>query len=264
MRKLLSFCKYIRLFRNWWIAAGARYLRARLGAERQLHLRSGGSFEFVPASDFIAVGEIFVAEVYRPVTALASVRLVWDVGGNIGCFVLWASRYLPGAQFHSFEPASQTFDRLRRNQQSNPSIAWQVHPFGFSSKDEVCEARTPKGMAGETSRFAAEGEAVRLELRDINRYWHEQGRPVVDILKIDCEGGEHDIFDRIWPDFMRCVRSVIMEVHTVPGRDLFGPVAALEQCGFTVDRTPVDQGNFLAFARRGGEGADVQSRLGEP
>ena len=122
LQKFRSLRRYRQTFRNWWIAAGARYLRGRLGPLRELRLRAGGRFNFVPASDFVVVGEVFVAGAYDGVAGLRGVRRVWDVGGNIGCFVLWASGQFAGAEFNSFEPCAGTPEKGDEDGQSDGGL----------------------------------------------------------------------------------------------------------------------------------------------
>ena len=255
LQKFKSLRRYRQTFRNWWIAAGARYLRGRLGPLRELRLRAGGRFNFVPASDFVVVGEVFVAGAYDGVAGLRGVRRVWDVGGNIGCFVLWASGQFAGAEFHSFEPCAGTFAVLEANRALNPGIRWRVHPFGFSERDEVCVARMPKGMSGETSRFAADGEEVRLELRDIEKHWVAAGRPRIDLLKIDCEGGEYAILRRLSPEMLAAIGALVVEFHVVPGCTAEAALAPLRAAGFALQSSPPVAGQFLAIAVREGEAA---------
>lgn len=255
LRKVESLLRYRRIFRNWWVAAGARYLQGRLGPQRELKLRDGGSLTFVPASDFVVLGEVFVAGAYDGVAGLRGVRRVWDVGGNIGCFVLWASRRFAGAEFDSFEPCAGTFAVLEANRVANPAVRWRVHPFGFSDRDEVCVARMPKGMSGETSRFATDGAEVRLELRDIEQYWVAAGRPRIDLLKIDCEGGEYAILRRLSPELLAAIGALVVEFHVVPGAAAEAVLAPLKAAGFSVTTSPAVAGQFLAIAVRAGRTA---------
>ena len=250
VRKFRSLMRYRRIFRNWWLAAGTRYFKGMLGPRRELIMRDGGRLVFVPATDFVVLGEIFVVGAYDGVAGLRGVRRVWDVGGNIGCFVLWASRQFAGAEFESFEPAPGTYALLESNRAANPGTRWRVHPFGFSDRDEVCVARIPKGRSGETSRFATDGEEVRLELRDIEQYWVASGRPRIDLLKIDCEGGEYAIFRRLSREMLASVGALVVEFHVVPGASAEAAMSVLKDAGFSLTPGSAAQGLFLAIAVR--------------
>jgi FkbM family methyltransferase len=246
MRRAKSLIKYIALFKNWWWAAFARYLKRWLGEERALFFRDGRNLIFRPASDSVAMGEVFIPESYSPCLGIRDLRLAWDIGGNIGCFVIWAARHYPAAQFESFEPCYDTWIILKRNAEANPAIHWKVNPFGFSNRDETVEGYVPDGKFGETSRFASAGKRVALPLRAINSVWRERGCPKIDLLKIDCEGGEYDIFEGIDQQLLECIGFLIMEIHAVPGKDARSIRSALERSGFEVRWPDGQQGMVWA------------------
>jgi len=234
MKRAKSLIKYIAVFKNWWWAAFARYLKGQLGEERCLRFRDGRTLIFRPGSDSTAMGEIFVPETYSPALGLRDVELVWDIGGNIGCFVIWAVSHYPKAQFESFEPCEETRVILTRNVEANPTIQWKIHHFGLANFDGVVDGYVPDNKFGETSRFGVEGMKVSLPLRAINDVWREYGRPKIGLLKIDCEGGEYDIFEGIDPQLLLSVGFLIMEIHPVPGKDPLAIRSALESAGFKV------------------------------
>jgi len=236
------------LFKNWWWAALARYLKGLLGEERCLRFRDGRTLIFRPASDFTAVGEIFVPETYSPVLGLGNAELIWDIGGNIGCFVIWAVSHFPKAQFESFEPSEESRAILKRNAEANSAIRWEIHGFGLANFNGTVDGYVPNGKFGQTSRFGVEGRKVSLPLRAINEVWRERGCPKIDLLKIDCEGGEYDIFEGIDERLLPSVGSLIMELHPIPGKDPLAIRRVLETAGFKV-RWP-DQPQGLVWASR--------------
>jgi len=246
-RKFRSFWKYTVLFHNWWIAASARYLRGRLGHVQLLRFRDGRRLTFRPASDYVALGEVFIAQEYIPCLTVNNVRLVWDIGGNIGCFTIWASKHFKEAEFHSFEPCQESFQILQSNQQNNPHINWQVHPFGMSNQDGFVAGHVPEEKYGETSRFATSGRAVELNLKGIEGYWQEQGRPTIGMLKIDCEGNEYDIFAGASSELLNSIHFMIIEVHPIPEKDPATLKTILKDSGFYIHWRSETQGIVWAW-----------------
>ncbi|MEM9446250.1 MAG: FkbM family methyltransferase [Verrucomicrobiota bacterium] len=249
MKKIRSLLKYICLFSNWWIAASARYLRHHLGKKQVLYHRNGSRITFRPGSDYIALGEVFCIENYSPCLDAKKPLNVWDIGGNIGSFVLWHSSKMGEVSYHSFEPCEDTFKVLLENQQSNPSISWKVYPYGLSNKNEECEAYVPNDMYGQTSKYSAKGKKVILPLRSINDVWSEFGKPKIDLLKIDCEGGEYAIFKGCSAEFLEKVEYIIMEVHII---DEYNPRSITEKlgsAGFIIVENIQEQG--VIWAKRG-------------
>jgi FkbM family methyltransferase len=247
-KRAKSLCKYIALFKNWWWAALARYLKGRLGEVRTLRFRDGRTLIFRPGSNSTAMGGVFVSEDYSPSQGLPDVELVWDIGGNIGSFVIWAAHHYPGAKFESFEPCQENWSILSQNADANPAIRWSVHHFGLANFDGTVEGYVPDEKLGEVSRFGAGGRKVALPLRAINEVWSERGRPGIDILKIDCEGGEYDIFKAMDEQLLLGVRFLIMELHPIPGKDPLLIRNALQKAGLNVQWPGTPQG--LVWASR--------------
>ncbi|MEA3207931.1 MAG: hypothetical protein QOE70_988 [Chthoniobacter sp.] len=233
-RKLRSLFRYRRAFKNWPVAAAAGYLGERLGQERVLHCRNGSQVLIRPGIDRVALGEIFVTDNYSPCLGLRDVRHVWDVGGNIGCFAIWAYGHYPQAQFHSFEPCPTTFERLEKNRELNPQIDWQLHPIGLSNVND-----TVQGFTGEYSdvagQFTTGGTPFQMKLRRAQEVWEELGRPRIDILKVDCEGGEYGILRDLDGEVLDRVRVVILEYHAVPGQSPETLREILTRHGFQFD-----------------------------
>ena len=86
----------------------------------------------------------------------------------------------------------------------------------------------------------AEGTPIPMEIRNINEVWESMGRPVVDVMKIDCEGAEYELVECIDDRLLSGVRGICMEVHPFPGCDLMKLVRRLEEAGFAVEMTHSD------------------------
>jgi FkbM family methyltransferase len=232
-QKLDSIRQYKQIFENWWMAPILNSSRAIFHFNATLRFRDGRKLRLLNSEWGIA-WENLILGAYRPVLSIQSPTLVWDVGGNIGCFVMWLSNYHPNAEFHSFEPVPATFRRLDINRQLNPKIHWTLHEFGVGAKDETCEAYIPKGNSFLASRFATEGVRTQFALKNANNYWEQMGRPRIDILKVDCEGGEYDLFLTATDDFLNSVGIIVMEVHEVPKQNPLELRSRLERAGFSV------------------------------
>jgi FkbM family methyltransferase len=247
INKLKSFLRYRSTFQNWWTPAFARYLGRFMAHTVCLTFRDGRILYFRPASDFVALGEIFVADGYaRAKSCPPTIRNIWDIGGNLGGFVLWAAKYFPQATFTSFEPCSATFDLLQQTKDANPNLTWRIHGYGLSSKSETCTARVPDGHFGEASRFATEGALCTFDLKSLDEVWNQHGSPDIGLLKVDCEGGEHEIFLNCSSEFLAHVDAIIMEVHPIPGHRSEEIKVRLERENFTLSWFQGPQGVVYA------------------
>ena len=186
------------------------------------------------------IGEVLVNETYSPLKGFRDAAVVWDVGANVGTFTIWASRYMPHAQFVSFEPAADTFRVLNHNRGLNGAINWTVCPFGLGSVNQTIVAHRPSGRAGSSSMLCSNGIPVPMEIRNVNDVWDSMGRPVVDVMKIDCEGAEYDLMECMDDRLLASVRGICMEVHPFPGRDHAKIIKRLEDAGFSVGTSDGD------------------------
>jgi len=248
-KKLNSLSRYIKTFKNWRIPAFARYGIGRGIPERMLEFRDGRKIAFRPTSDHVALGEIFIAGGYDICGQVSGeAKVIWDIGGNIGAFVVWASKHFPNATYFSFEPCADTFHVLERTRLGNPAIKWNTCNFGLSSKNETVVAHIPQGHYGEASRYADSGKQVEFPLRSINEAWTEAGKPHIDLLKIDCEGGEYEILRGVSEELLSNIGAIVMEVHTIPGEDSAKIRKRLHDARFSVSWFDGPQG--VAFAAR--------------
>jgi len=212
-RKFTSLLKYRDCFRDWPRAALMRYAKQRSAEPTRLQLRRGGGLWLRPRFDTVAMGEIFVAESYAELFPAVPPRVVWDIGGNIGCFAVWLLERHPATRVTSFEPCSETFAILQKNRTEHPDWKWEIRPFGLAHSDMQVTAFVPFNSYGETSRHAQTGVPTTLPLRNIASVWEEEGRPSLDLMKIDCEGDEYEILETMPPDFFASVQNIILEIH---------------------------------------------------
>lgn len=167
---------------------------------------------------------------------------VIDVGANIGAFaVLAAHRVGPEGKVFAFEPASAIFARLQRNVQLNelknltPINAavggtngegrlYLADRSAYASLYEQCDGH--ESVATETVRVQT--LASVMEGFALDR---------LTLLKLDCEGAEYDILDRLDSETARKIKQITMETHSIPGRDTGEIARILQRLGFTTHRT---------------------------
>ena len=136
--------------------------------------------------------------------------VVYDVGGYEGNFAA-DILCLFGCRVEVFEPIPDFFDMIEVRFRRNPQIG--RHRFGLSAVDETALMTLERGLS--SAVIVDEVPATEpVSLRDIVGVFDELGHDRVDLMKINIEGGEYDLFDRmIACDITRRVTHFQIQFH---------------------------------------------------
>ncbi len=158
--------------------------------------------------DLFILGEMHVAGSYE--LEISGEVLILDVGMNVGHASLYFARKMPQARIVAFEPLKPTFERAQRNLGENPTLASRIEakPFGLADADgsfEIDYADAVPGLASmyglpEHRKAYLPTRKEKLVVRDAAAAFDEAtaGYPNRTIvMKIDCEGAEYRILDRL-------------------------------------------------------------------
>ena len=123
--------------------------------------------------------------------------VILDVGGYTG---EWAAqmRLRYNAFVHIFEPSPQSFEVLRREFANEPDVA--LHPFGLAASNATARLSIADKRSSVYSDSPAErkaGEHREVKLRDVKEVFDELGLVEVALLKVNIEGGEYDLLNRL-------------------------------------------------------------------
>jgi len=249
-------------------------LRLRLSAEHSFALRAYGNLLALKASGFgfaaaengeldarisnlcvrlnsieeiFILKEIFSEHVYD--LAPAENALVVDIGMNVGFASLFFAWCWPGSNIEAFEPFPATFARAQYQFSLNRDLAARINanPFGLWKADERATVRYSAESKGATGLWGVQGKSIpglaphadnqEMQLRDaaavLGPLLPAPGSRLV-VLKIDCEGGEYGIFDRLAKAGLADRFDVIlMEWHRLaPDHDPRRLRELLTQCGY--------------------------------
>jgi FkbM family methyltransferase len=167
---------------------------------------------------------------------------VIDIGGHVGTFACRLAQLHPKANVLSCEPSATTAGYLRRNAEQN----------GVSDRVTVLE----KAVAATTGTAIFHDNGGGSGLNGLAAAGHTAGPSTevptvafdevvaslpapVDLVKIDCEGGEYDLVLGSSPSSWDSVQRVVIEFHPVDGhgwpqlRDFFAAVGLTEQAKTT-------------------------------
>jgi FkbM family methyltransferase len=120
-------------------------------------------------------------------------KVIFDVGANIGQSASGYSRQFPQSEIFSFEPASQTFDILKKN----VSIFQNVKCFKCAFASEVKRGVMKHGEHSDINRLVSKVEEQHtnkneeweyVEQNTIDNFCSQNGITKINYLKIDTEG----------------------------------------------------------------------------
>jgi FkbM family methyltransferase len=135
------------------------------------------------------------------------IRIVVDVGANVGWYVLDIHQFLPGAEIYAIEPHPRTFELLKKNMRGI-----RVHMFNIGFGDRTGDetlwdfandppmkhtepisyfSSTLRGVIDELHRKNAQD--FIFPITTLDRFASAENIPVIDLLKIDTEGTELDV-----------------------------------------------------------------------
>jgi FkbM family methyltransferase len=127
-------------------------------------------------------------------------RVIFDVGANIGDWTLMAKSNFPAAEIHSFELSEATFSTLK-NRVKGEGIT--LNNFGLSQNEgEIVYKDYGADSGVNTILESADFHDHRIEfskkkgiISTGDRYCSERNIEQIDFLKIDVEGAEHLVLE---------------------------------------------------------------------
>jgi FkbM family methyltransferase len=165
------------------------------------------------------------AEYYLP-PSLAP-QVIVDIGSNIGASILYFRHLFPQAQIFGFEPHPGTFAVLQRNVAGLDGVS--VFNFGLGADDATLSLPlVGADFGGFGATRAAPSDAtsqVQCELRHAGNALRELGVARIDLLKIDCEGSELDVFKSLPSQLVSTCKWIVGEMHDASAFEILASLA---------------------------------------
>jgi FkbM family methyltransferase len=220
------------LYRNWLYMFWSRKT-AEAGI---LELRNGLRFKIRPqTSDRSTVNENFILKPYTldGRFAIGPTDKVLDVGANIGAFTVNAAAQARNGVVWAVEPVSANMRILEENVALNELKNVKL------VQAAVGAAATPVTVAirgaSSTIAFQAGPQVEREEVEQISLESLVCQMGGVDLMKMDCEGAEFDIFFSTPAEALHKIRRIAMEYHNVSAeKNVYTLKAFLEIANFEV------------------------------
>ena len=175
--------------------------------------------------------------------------MVFDLGGNIGSFSLYFDMLYKDQNYegHVFEPHPGNFDLLERNLRLNDvknfkPVMKAVSGINGQLKFDISGGYDEFRIDSKSKRYITV-EAVRL-----SDYCRDNGIDGIDLLKMDIEGGEYDIFRHETDFMMRTVKTIMLEYHNIDESNSIDYIVGILDKGFDLKIERGDQGGGILTA----------------
>ena len=165
-----------------------------------------GSFSFPSLGTFTAqFEEIYCRRVYEFVADNPAPRIV-DCGGNMGMSTLWFKQNYPDSQITVAEPDPDLAAMIKTNLTTAGVTGWSCLQAAVSDRDgEMGFDRT-----GQDSGKLNASSEYRVRTVDIASLITDN----TDLLKLDIEGGEFDVIQRLCgTGAINRIRCIACEIH---------------------------------------------------
>lgn len=165
------------------------------------------------STDFSVFRQVLVFEQYKikPLKT-EEVKVIVDLGANIGLSVLYFKEKYPQAMIIAVEPEKENYDLMLRNLAGLPDI--------HCMNNAVWNTNKTLGVfdngGGEYSYLVKEqdrDERAAICSVTINEIIEKHQLLKIDLLKIDIEGSEKELFSGNYASWLPKVRCIVIEVH---------------------------------------------------
>jgi FkbM family methyltransferase len=190
----------------------------------------------------VPIYEIFAEDCYHFDWFLAGLSErplhVIDVGGQIGTFACRLAQLEPKATISTYEPSPTSAAVLRRNVERNGfGDRVTVVQEALAASIGTAELDDNQGGSGQNSLVSVRGNRVTTTVptTTFDAAVAAAAGPV-NIVKIDCEGGEYDLVEASSPESWASVERLVIEYHQVTGRSWGELRTWFEGVGLSVQR----------------------------
>jgi len=166
----------------------------------------------------LSVKEIFGDEIYR--IRRNKCATILDLGAQAGLFSIYAARKCPGAKIYAFEPDNDNYSQLLRNISSN-HLEKSIIPFkkAISNSDKKMKLYLDQNSSRSHTLFSSGKNFILVDSIKLGSLFSYLKINRCDILKVDIEGAEYDVFYNLPDRFFNKINFIFIECHDLENID---------------------------------------------
>lgn len=163
-------------------------------------------------SDLLCLEKVFIdAEYYSPF--ILSPETIVDAGANVGMATLYFAYRYPGAKIVALEPASSNFEMLRRNCGDLPNTTLIKAALWPTNSDLMITDPAAEAWMFAVADRSTGGLGEAVQGITIETILERTGANRIDLLKIDIEGAERELFSESAAKWIDRVDTIVIELH---------------------------------------------------
>lgn len=207
--KKIAQLKLIKLIRQLWYSIKIKYYSIKyksliIRKYKHLIIRKG-------TTDIIVFDKVFIKKEYKLPFKIYP-KLIIDGGANTGYASLWFANEYPDAQIIAVEPEESNFQVLKKNTLNYRSI--RIIKAGLWNQNIFLKVlNRGEGKWGFVTEEAGSSDKSKIKAVTIDNILKKSGCNRIDILKLDIEGAEKEIFSSNYENWLDKVNILIIELH---------------------------------------------------
>jgi FkbM family methyltransferase len=170
--------------------------------------------------DAMTLFEIFLDHCYIRDLTLPPSPVVVDIGGFIGDFSLYAVKRLNARRVIVCEPSPRNWALLLKNIANN-GYEDRIEPVKKAvtdGGDAMMNIDAPDELQCMVSAYCPSEQPLNtVPGVSLSQLLRDHAVENVDLLKIDCEGGEYAILESTPSDVLSRIRNIVFEYHDIDG-----------------------------------------------
>lgn len=191
------------------------------GKPLQLFIRGGES------SDVMVITQVFFNKQYGPLVQEITkwhqqnnIQFIIDAGANAGYATCYLKAFFPAATIVAIEPGSENATQARKNFLQNNFSDLTLIEGGLWTKDSWLELKNDFRDGKDWSFYVMETNAqTKLKGYSFDTILKQFDRLTIDLLKIDIEGGEKELFSHpaVMDSILQKTKFLAIEIHDETG-----------------------------------------------
>jgi FkbM family methyltransferase len=251
VKRELGFLRIVGFFQ------AVRFITYRLRGVHTIELRvSGIQSPLVcrtSGPDRWTLWHVFGRDHFDETTPQDSPGLVIDAGANVGYASVYFANKYPSSQIIAIEPDTANCKLFRKNCAGYSNIELIQGALWSSSADLIID--NPSGRS-HAFRVAEIPSPTNTSIKGftVAELLARSGKRYIDLMKLDIEGSEEQLFSSNYSDWIGHAKRMIIETHGKRRRSLVSNAA--KECGFSVSR----RGEYTVLEKGTSQGSNEQKK----